>query len=1133
MYRPPTSPDGAFPESGGSHSHSHSHHHHHHHRRHSHRRAKRAGIAFAAAACLLLGWALIPLASVGFFETRIVAIGTWFLAALACLLPRDGGPLPSGRAWCFLAAALALWCGIQLVPVPTGLPAFWRGDPAVFAQISAHAAGRLRMAVVPYDAFHTGLHWAGLFALACAAAHHLGRKTPARILLAGIVLWAVLEGFYALFHNIGPSVRLRGTFANPDAFGGLLAMTLPLTAALLLDRAAANAARPSASFSRRGAATRFAWLAAIAAAFLFQLAILFFTGSRGATAAAALPLLVLLAWCWTAFPARRRALLGGLLLLVCLAPVFFVHAQHLNIWERAMDAEGDFDSGIASRHRLWEAGLALVRDFPCGAGPGGTVQAMPIYQSDALGRYRLDYAHNDTLQFLGDLGWPGGLLLLCGLLLLARQAIRAVKAPSGGDAPLPWLERGAALALLASLVHAQSEFNLSARPPIQLAFALLAGLLFAAPRDGAADGGGHSSRHRRPAWLLRAPVLLAAAAAIVLSLRAAVAYRNARAAAQAAGLATPATDSPLLLPAARSLPVAPDDPALARATRWGADSPIVQGVLASLPLSNHRHAVYLTAKAQAEAVRAREKAEDEADDADGGAILPADGALPEISPAWDSVDSDLDPDDSGPAAPTPEMMAQATLALRFEEAQAVGEALPHAEAALRLAPWSSQAMTDRAWMLLRAVALRALPADARDAATAEAHADLNLAAKLFPSDAYTLSDICAALSAEEKNDENLPRILELAERAFALNPTASVHSMDRWWRVGIPIHPFVQIEGIPLSALQNLYRRALDAGDAAEADDILSLIELRTRPGAPLPPIAANWGPARLARWQDLQHRARLWVIRRRLRQNLRTGDWAAVAASAPDRAEARDRRFRKRVDDLSGSPTLLRLRLRDWNERNLLPRHWRIEWALAECAAGKNPDLYRDIWAEAARHLPLPDDQADRLPARVRTEFPALAPPDPATPAPDAPTADDFTLELPYLGERLFLESVAVETPSSPLAAPRLLVAWRVEAPPLPSALAFRVILRDDRNTRFFARTLSFEKSMPGYYQGRPEPGTRHVFAIPLPLRASIANTLDLRLFYGKTRIGQDDLGKDLRLSYPALPRVPAPTADPPADAD
>lgn len=1079
------------------------HHHHHHHSRHRHHLSRYFDKAFALAACLLLGWVLIPLASVGFFETRLVAIGIWLLVALSCLVPRGGGPLPCKRLWGFLAAALTLWCGFQLIPFPAGSIPFWRGDSIVFARIAAHVSGRLAIAVVPYEAFHTALHWAGLFALACTAAHRLRTQSAARLLLAGCIIWALLESAFSLVVNIGPSVRLRGTFANPDAFGGFLAMTLPLTAALLLDRFAT--APPSGAWSRRNAAGRTAWILVWATAFLVQLVILFFTGSRGATASAAIVLAILLVWCWQAFPAHRKAILGGILLLACLAPLFFIRAQRLNVWDRAIAAEGSIDTGITQRKHIWEAGLALVHHFPFGTGPGGSVHAMPLCQSDFLGRYRLDYAHNDTLQFLGDLGWPGGILLFCGLLLLARRAIRTVRAPAASDSPKPWLERGAALALLAALVHSQAEFNLSARPPIQMMFALLAGFLFAAPDD--------SSRSRRPAWLLRAPVLLAAAVAIVLSFRAATAYRSARAAAQATGFVTPPTDSPLLLPHALTLPVPSDNPAIARAARWGANSPFVHEVLSSLPLANHRHAVLLTARAQAEAIRAREN--------DGGGNDEDEEygtSLTEASPARDYTDPTEDEDSD---APSPEIIAQITLALRPEEAQAVRDALPDATAALRLAPWSSRAMTDRAWLLLRASALRAIPADDIPSAVAEAHADLDLAATLYPSDAYTLSDICAALSAEEKTSENLPRILELAERAFSLNPTAALDSMDRWWHVGIPIQPFLDIEGLPLAALQKLYRRAIASGDTAEADDILSRIEFRTRPETPPPPVAKYWDPARLADWKTRLARTRIWSVRQRLRADLRAGDWAAVATSAPARAEARNLRFEILFNAFSSSPVLRRLRLRDWNERGILPRHWRIEWALAECAAGKNPELYRDIWAEASRHLPLPPDQAARIPAQARAEFPALTNPS----AESARVPTDVSLELPFLGERIFLESVVLETPVALGALPRLLVTLRFDAPPLPKNLNIRLLFRDASGNLLFKRTRAFAKAIPDYYQGRPDPGSRHVIAIPLPLAtADASNTLFLQLRDGKNRILQDDLRAPLVLPCSALPRVNPP---------
>ena len=448
-------------------------HHGHHHSHHSHGRShSRSGIGFAVAACLLVGWAVIPLASVGFFENRLLAMGTWTLVGLFCLIARQQTPPSNSLAWTVVAAGLLLWCTIQLIPLPAAHFHFWRGDAGVFAQIATHAGGRLCMAIVPYLSFHTMLYWSGLFALGCMTARCLRSRASIRWLFVGFILLAVTECAYGLFLRNSESLRIRSTFANADAFGSLLAMTLPLTACLLMDRL------PSSNTSfRHLPLKKMGWALALAAVFLFQLVILFFTGSRGATGSAFLVLALLLVWCGHEFRSGRKALLGGLLLLAVLAPLFFLHAQRENVWDRAFNDEFEWQSGIEGRKDIWKAGFDLVRAFPFGTGPDGTAFAMPMYQKAVHGRYRLDYAHNDTLQFLGDLGWPGGALLLLGLLLLARQAIRTCRNSEKTSSP-PWLQRGCTLALLAALIHSQVEFNLSARPPLQLMFVLLSGALF-------------------------------------------------------------------------------------------------------------------------------------------------------------------------------------------------------------------------------------------------------------------------------------------------------------------------------------------------------------------------------------------------------------------------------------------------------------------------------------------------------------------------------------------------------------------------------------------------------------------------------------------------------------------------------
>ena len=437
-------------------------------------------------------------------------------------------------------------------------------------------------------------------------------------------------------------------------------------------------------------------------------------------------------------------------------------------------------------------------------------------------------------------------------------------------------------------------------------------------------------------------------------------------------------------------------------------------------------------------------------------------------------------------------------------------------------------MTDRAWLYLRATALRA----ATPEQTALAHADLDLAAALYPSDAYNLSAVCAALAAEE-NPGNIPRLLSYAERAFTLNPAAALSSMDRWYRAGIPLLSLAQLDGIPVAALQKLYRRALATptpDDAAAADTILARIETLVRPDAPPPAAYDRWPPARRLRWERSQARHRQWVLRERLRRDLRAGDRAAVAASAPARAEARALRFQADFEALSASPVMRRLRLREWASRNLLPRTGRIEWALAECAAGKDPDLYRAIWTEAAASAPLPPDQAARLPARVLAEFPALASTTSSASATASAPSDPTALSLPYLGERLYLDAISVAPDPDRPGAANLSLDWRFAAPPLPTGLRCIIRLRDADGRRIHAKSYAFDTLFPAYYKGNPVPGTRFTSTHPLPLASTWASTLEILLLDRKTAIPQDDLQSLLSLSYPALAAAPP---SPPSPAD
>ena len=1010
----------------------------------------------------LLAWSLIPLASVGFFETRILTLALWFSAALAAFFPPSPAP---GRSLVPRAIALLLlgWCALQLVPLSADrAEAIWWGDPSLLPRILEYAGGRLSIAVRPFHSFHVLLWWTALAAFAAVAVRHLRSPKARRYLLTGIVLVAVAEAVYGIFALEPGTFRVRATFANSDAFAGLLAIALPLSVGMLLDvldRAVADNARRLRHLSPKQAVILLLWLLVSA----LLAVVLVFTGSRGGAIAAFSAVMLLLFLHAGSSPRRWRVALVLLLLLAALFAAFHVQALHQNLWERASGDADTLQSNVASRTEIWKAAVSLARRFPLGTGAGGTAMALPMGQNATYGAMRLDYAHNDTLQFLCDLGVPGFILFSLLIAWLCARAWRAVRRAADSRRHR-WLGTAAAFAFFAALAHAQVEFNLSARPPLQLVFVLLAAVLVSASaprRRGPPRTVGPFARTLSACFLS----LLAVAAACP-TVKAAAAYRLLRSAAIAIGQPAAATDSALFLP-----PPAPPAgiPArletarhLAPACPWAAE------LSAEALLHAHRTLVEQTATATA---RARAAAEPDADPADG---------LQDI-------------------VPSPAILALAEFSLRPEEAGSLREALPHAETALRLSPWQSETIILRAKILLRGAALHAFPPDRAD----EALADLRLAASLYPFRASTFAAICTAIAAGDGSEANHDALLAYAAQAFSLDPSTAADGIDEWWHVGIPLSSWLALPGVPLSVIRRCYAR-IAPEDPIEAFRLLDIADIRTAPDVPLPPTAARWTPAAQMAWRLRLRRGAHWAATERFRLQLRLGDWPSIAASAPARAAIRRDRILLSLDELANAvPRLRLLRLRQWDAEKRLPPDWRAEWALRELENGGAPDRWWPVLEAAARLAPLAPAQLDRL--RPWTDRPL--------PAPDAPApVPDGSLAISYLGERLFLDGISLDPSASKNNSYRLNLRFRADVPgELPRALKASVSLRDSDNRNLLSRSAPLEPD------GTDPRILSATFAFP-PL-ASYADTLLLTLKSDAKPLRSDDDPNPLRLSFRNLP--------------
>ena len=391
------------------------------------------------------------------------------LLALAVLLPPEIDPLARAACKVLLAAGACLLAAeagdrMRLLPV-------WTWGLLPFAVVSiAVAAGRAAALDEASDAC--------ALVLAALAGRRLASETRAREALVGLIvalacvaaLRAVVQhhwiypmeagvlragsgGDSALILARLEAGRPSGPFTLPAALGGFLAMTLPLTLALL----------------RRtpGAAAR----AAILLAALVQGYALFLTRSIGALAATTISMVLALP-----FLAPRRAAAGrwAVLVLAVAGASFFLHARRVEIGSPGGDP-------FLLRAGNWSAAVRMIRDHPLfGTGPGSFGTFYPRYIEPGMNETR--YAHNSYLQVVA--GWGAWAIVPLALFAGAFGArLRPVWRAGGAD--LPALAAGAGF-----LAHNLVDFT-AFLPGVALPAGLLLGAgLGACPsiRPGRAPG---------------------------------------------------------------------------------------------------------------------------------------------------------------------------------------------------------------------------------------------------------------------------------------------------------------------------------------------------------------------------------------------------------------------------------------------------------------------------------------------------------------------------------------------------------------------------------------------------------------------------------------------------------------------
>ncbi|MGO8949773.1 MAG: O-antigen ligase family protein [Ktedonobacterales bacterium] len=265
--------------------------------------------------------------------------------------------------------------------------------------------------------------------------------------LLGYWQWIQVTGSHSA---TATSLRVFGTFGQPNPFAGYLNFALLLSVALLL-------------FSNR---TPERWLAAAAAAIILFASYL--ADSRGAELGLAVALLALVIVAW------HRERLAGIALLIgvpVLAMAWFIgivpaHLRQDLLSQVTLGPVNSANFSVQERLAHWVAGLRMFRTHPIlGVGAGNYSAAYARYQVSPDWFEALGHAHNYYINAAAETGAIGLLafLALVGVSLFAgwwaiRTQARALytspNTPSGSDARLGWaLALGFFAALVAFNVH--------------------------------------------------------------------------------------------------------------------------------------------------------------------------------------------------------------------------------------------------------------------------------------------------------------------------------------------------------------------------------------------------------------------------------------------------------------------------------------------------------------------------------------------------------------------------------------------------------------------------------------------------------------------------------------------------------
>lgn len=396
-----------------------------------------------------------------------VAISLATLGAAILRARRPGETDTPVEFWLLLA--LLAWMVVQLVPLPPAVVdalSPWRAAEFAAAQeLTGGGADRwFPLSVAPGATIERLLFVLPAMAVFVAARELPRWWTSSRswVVVAPLMIVATFETLSGLAQygagadfSAGGRV-VSGTYVNRNHFAGLLEQTFPLVVACALSTWLPAGSRRHGRYSGDARTLRQALITGA----LFAVA----TGMLGA---------VIVSLSRMGFLATLIAgvvvTVGGLLvrrrearvplwmwtlpaLFLVLIMLFFTTGALIT---RFGDSPSAGEISRDGRAQIWSESWQLFRAFPVtGSGLGTFEHALYPFRR-SMPTAAVDYAHNDYLQVLTELGLIGFALAMALAGRIVERSICAVR-----SSRVPWFGLGLMAALLATAVHSLVDFNL-------------------------------------------------------------------------------------------------------------------------------------------------------------------------------------------------------------------------------------------------------------------------------------------------------------------------------------------------------------------------------------------------------------------------------------------------------------------------------------------------------------------------------------------------------------------------------------------------------------------------------------------------------------------------------------------------